>query len=56
MNSEPDCLVGLLIALLVVTLGIVLVTVCNPTPEQQQLIFNMFGRDATGIVWTRLVQ
>jgi len=56
MSSEPDCLAGLLIALFVITLGIVLVIVCNPTPEQQQLIFNMLGRDATGIIWTRLVQ
>jgi len=56
MSSEPDCLAGLLIALLVVALGIVLVTICNPTPEQQQLIFNTLGRDATGIVWTRPLQ
>jgi hypothetical protein len=55
MSSEPDCLAGLLVALVFGILCSIIVIVTHPTPDERQIWLSRMGK-STGIVWTRPLQ
>jgi hypothetical protein len=55
MNSEPDCLAGVLLLLVFGMLLTVIVIVTHPTPDERQIWLSRMGK-STGIVWTQPLQ
>jgi len=49
--SEPDCLGGLLVALVATLLVTVIVILSHPTADERQLLLDRLGQ-SSGVNWT----